>query len=129
MLRIVWDRRRQCFVVQRQSPTSTRRRGYVNVLVVGPEYRVGGPTELGSGDLIIAELRRRDDHARYGTGRKAFDRMWEREFETHERQRQRDDENEHEQCATELVHDMEDAMTLRHHVPPTNGAVRSFAKE
>ena len=129
ILRLAWDRRRCAFVVQRQAPTFRRGKGYVYVLTVGPRLRAGGPTELGSGDVLIRELRCRDDYATYGTDRKAFDKMWEREFEAHDRQVQRDEENEREDFAVELVHDMEDAVKLRHHVPPTDGTVRSFAKE
>ena len=127
MLRIAWDRLKRCFVVQRQAPDYRHGRGYVDVLVVGPKYRAGGPTDLGSGDAILKELRIRDDYHVYGADRKAFDRMWEEQFEQPERQRLRDDETDDKVFKQELVHDAEDALTHRVHVPPTQGHVKSFA--
>jgi len=115
ILRCVWDRRSREFVVQRQAQGFRRGRGWVNVLHIGPQLRAGGPTEIGSGDMVIRELRARDMHARYGPD--GFDKFWKEGVGGRHKAIEQADAEEREVYADEVVHDMEDAMKMRHHVP------------
>lgn len=125
MLRCVWDRRKCCFVVQRQTRTFRRGLGYFPVLDIGPRLRAGGPTDIGSGDAVIRELRARDAYAQHDS----FDKLWEKEFASRYRDKERKDAEDEDNFEVELVHDLEDAVRHRVTVPPREGHVKSFARD
>lgn len=124
-LRCIWDRRKCSFVIQRQSKTFTRGRGWIHVLTVGPELRNGAPADIGSGDALIRKLTAMDDRRKF----KSFDDMWDKEYAQPEKDVASKDRHEEEDFEVDLVHGVEDTSRMRHHVSPTAGTAKSFSKE
>jgi hypothetical protein len=125
-LRCVWSDRRHCFQIQRavdNRVTARRGKGYLNVLDVGPQLRAGGPTDIGSGDMILSRLRVMDSRARFRSLA-----HFQADIPQHEKDVARKDRHDEENEDVHIVHDYEDATRHRHHVPPTTGPIRSFPK-